>query len=77
MVDIERQLAGIFKVSEEKITTMRRKGSLYSLIDIAVMVTHNDVRYAAKEICILCRRFPEVWKNPQKQTCESGPDLST
>ena len=33
--------------------------------DIAVTVTHNDVRYAAEEIGILCRRFPEVWNKIQ------------
>ena len=50
MVDIERQLAGIFQVSEEKITTMRRKGSLYSLIDIAMMVTGKPRDYAGHPV---------------------------
>jgi hypothetical protein len=59
------QLAGIFKVAEEKVTKMRKKGSLYSLIDITMIVTHNDARYAAKEITILGQRYPEVWNKIQ------------
>ena len=59
------QLANIFQVPEEKITRVRKNGSLYSLIDITMIVTHNDARYAAKEIGILGQRYPEVWNTIQ------------
>ena len=68
MADIQQQLATLLGKEAADIVNIRRNGSLYSLIDIAVMVTHNDVRYAAKEIGILCRRFPEVWNSARPAT---------
>ncbi len=73
MADIERQLAGIFQVSEEKITMMRRKGSLYSLIDIATMVTALDSNAAKHQVTSVTKNYPEVGKAEKARI--SGPLL--
>ena len=62
MVDIERQLAGIFQVSEEKVTTIRKKGGLYSLIDIAMMVAALDSNAAKHQVTSVTKNYPEVGK---------------
>jgi hypothetical protein len=54
------QLASIFQVSKEKITKMRKKDTLYSLIDIAMMVTGMPVTNAAEQIRRVRERFNEV-----------------
>ncbi len=59
------QLANVLVAEPEQILRIRKHGDKFSLIDVTVLVTGNDARYAAKEIGILGLRYPEVWNKIQ------------
>ena len=54
------QLANIFQVPEEKIIKMRKRDSLYSLIDIVMMVTDLNNNHAGTQIRRSVKRYPEL-----------------
>jgi very-short-patch-repair endonuclease len=61
---IASQLATLFETSEEAIMGMRRKGKLFCLIDIALLVTGTDTtRKAAQQIRRIIEVYPELQNN--------------
>ena len=53
-------LAKVFRVAEDKIVGLRKKDNLYSLVDVAVLVTHATNNKAGEQIRRLCQKYPEV-----------------
>jgi very-short-patch-repair endonuclease len=57
------ELAGLFGVETARIEKVRKKGTLYSLIDIAMLVTGKDQNLAGAQIRAIFKHHPEV-QNP-------------
>ena len=54
------QLARAFGVCKDSVEQVRKRGDLFSLVDVTMLVTGNNARYAATEICTVCHRHREV-----------------
>jgi very-short-patch-repair endonuclease len=57
------ELAGLFEVEAARVENVRKKGALYSLIDIAMLVTGKAPGIACRQIKNTLECFPEV-QNP-------------
>ena len=54
------QLARAFGVCKDSVEQVRKRGDLFSFVDVTMLVTGNNARYAATEICTVCHRHREV-----------------
>ena len=67
---LQSSLAALFKVSEDRVSSIRKTGDLFSLVDVASIVTGCESREAARKIQEVLRQFPAVvrrvhlWKFP-------------
>ena len=58
--EVLEQLAAVFGVGENAVLNMHRRGNLFSLIDVAAIVTGKSTDYAGKQIRIIGDQFPAV-----------------
>ena len=54
------ELARAFGVDAKAVKRVRTQDQLFSLVDVTMLVTGNNSRYAATEIGTVRRRHPEV-----------------